>query len=322
MHDAPSTELVNGAYKFLLADAWVIVLLVFGGLVDLAVIAAVPVPSIVLGTSSLNAGPFDWINVLTLAVAVGVTTSVTVVVTGAATAAALIRGNGGVPTARAVLAILWSRGRPQAAWALVIGAVAVFCILLSRFGIAGVTAQMAATIGWAAATLFAVPIVMRQGAMPTVTVRESGRMVRANFVAVAHGGIKLAAPWAVAGIGAVLEAAASSFVLFVADAHPSGILVFVALFCLGAGVLFSAGVVGAGLAAYLNTILFGLRSPRLSGCGSREAGAVVKAARPDGQRRALMRAAFMFIETAASAYPKDMTRNDRAQAEDPDSQQP
>lgn len=33
-------------------------------------------------------------------------------------------------------------------------------------------------------------------------------------------------------------------------------LVFVALFCLGAGVLFLAGVVGAGRAAYLNMILF------------------------------------------------------------------
>lgn len=114
----------------------------------------------------------------------------------------------------------------------------VFVILLSRVGIAGVVAQLAATIGWAAATMFAVPIVVSQGTMPAVTVRQSARMVRANFQTVVHGGIKLAAPWAVAGVGAVLEAIASSFVLVIADAHPSGILVFVALFCMGAGVLF------------------------------------------------------------------------------------
>ncbi len=35
-----------------------------------------------------------------------------------------------------------------------------------------------------------------------------------------------------------------------------------------------------------------------------------------------MRAALMFIETAASAYPKDMMLNAAAQSEDPDSPKP
>jgi len=35
-----------------------------------------------------------------------------------------------------------------------------------------------------------------------------------------------------------------------------------------------------------------------------------------------MRAALMFIETAASAYPKDMTLSASAQSEDPDSPKP
>jgi hypothetical protein len=154
---------------------------------------------------------------------------VTVVVTGAATATALIRVDGGVPTARAALAIVRSRRRPLAAWALVSAVVGVLLILLSRVGIAGVVAQLAATIGWAAATMFAVPIVISQGTMPAGAVRQSARMVRANF-------------WMVA--------------LLVAGAHPYGIHIWVALFCLGAGVLFFVGVVSAGLAAYLNTILF------------------------------------------------------------------
>lgn len=259
---APSEELVNAAYRFLSADEWMIILLIVGGLVDLAVIAAVPVPSILLGASSLNAGPFDWINVLTLACALWVSTSVTAVVTGAATATALIRVDGGVFTARAALAIVRSRRRPLAAWALVSAVIGVLFILLSRVGIAGIVAQLAATIGWAVATMFAVPIVISQGTMPATTGRQSARMVRANFGTVARGGIKLAAPWTVAGVGAVLEAIASSFVLLVADAHPSGILIWVALFCMGAGVLFFVGVVSAGLAAYLNTILFVLPQPK------------------------------------------------------------
>jgi hypothetical protein len=166
------------------------------------------------------------------------------------------RNDVSVPTARAALAIVRSRRWPLAAWALVSAVVGVLCILLSRAGIAGVAAQLAATIGWAAATMFAVPIVMSQGTLPAATVRQSARMVRANFGAVARGGIKRAAPWTVAGLGAVLEAIASSFVLLVADAHPNGILVWIALFCLGAGVLFFVGVVSAGLAVYLNAILF------------------------------------------------------------------
>ena len=259
---APSEELVNAAYRFLSADEWMIILLIVGGLVDLAVIAAVPVPSILLGASSLNAGPFDWINVLTLACALWVSTSVTVVMTGAATATALIRVDGGVFTARAALAIVRSRRRPLAAWALVSAVIGVLFILLSRVGIAGIVAQLAATIGWAVATMFAVPIVISQGTMPATTGRQSARMVRANFGTVARGGIKLAAPWTVAGVGAVLEAIASSFVLLVADAHPSGILIWVALFCMGTGVLFFVGVVSAGLAAYLNTILFVLPQPK------------------------------------------------------------
>jgi hypothetical protein len=129
-----------------------------------------------------------------------------------------------------------SRRRPLAAWALVSAVVGVLLVLLSRAGIAGVVAQLAATIGWAAATMFAVSIVISQGTMPAGAVRQSARMVRAaNF-------------WTVAR-------------------H------WVACSALGAGALFVVGVVSAGLAAYLNTILFryaigqpipGVDSPRLS----------------------------------------------------------
>jgi hypothetical protein len=38
----PSEELVNAAYRFLSVDEWMIIVLLVGGLVDLAVIAAVP----------------------------------------------------------------------------------------------------------------------------------------------------------------------------------------------------------------------------------------------------------------------------------------
>jgi hypothetical protein len=128
-----------------------------------------------------------------------------------------------------------SRRWPLAAWALVSAVVGVLLVLLSRAGIAGVVAQLAATIGWAAATMFAVSIVISQGTMPAGAVRQSARMVRANF-------------WTVAR-------------------H------WVACSALGAGALFFVGVVSAGLAAYLNTILFryavgqpipGVDSPRLS----------------------------------------------------------
>jgi hypothetical protein len=60
----------------------------------------------------------------------------------------------------------------------------------------------------------------------------------------------------------------------------------------------------------------------LLGCGRWEAGAVLRQPRADNQGESQMRAALMFIETAASAYLKDMTLSASAQSEDSDSPKP
>jgi hypothetical protein len=232
-------------------------LLLVGGLATAAAVALVMVPAALLGAFTFTGGPAGlWPSVVATAVAVWAATSVMVLVSGTVVAAAMIRADGGVPTAGAALAVAWYRRRPLAAWAIFSAIIGMLASLLDRFGIAGVLARFAVALGWAAATMFAVPLVISQGTMPAATLRASAGLVRANFGTVARSQIRLAAPWTVAGIGAVLEALIGSIVLMVSGGHAPGVLVGAAMAALGALGFFFVAMTGAGLAAYLDTILF------------------------------------------------------------------
>jgi hypothetical protein len=254
----PSRELVNAAYRLLFADKWMIGLLLVGGLaMAAAAIALIMVPATLFGAYTFNGGAAGlWSSVIATAGAAWVGTFVMVLVTGTIVAAAMIRADGGIPTARAALAVAWSRRRPLAAWALVSAIIGTLASLLDRLGIAGVLARFAVALGWAVATMFAVPLVMSQGTMPAATLRTSARLVRANFGTVARSQIRLAAPWTVAAIGAVLEAMIGMIVLMVSGGHLPGLLVGAALIGMGTLGFFFFVVTSAGLAAYLDTILF------------------------------------------------------------------
>jgi Family of unknown function (DUF6159) len=253
----PSRELVNAAYRLLFADKWIIGLLLVGGLAMAAAIALVMVPAELLDAYTFRGGPAGlWSSVIATACLVWIVTPVMVLVSGTVVAAATIRADGGIPTARAALAVVWSRRRPLAAWALVAAIFGTLAALLDRLGIAGVLARFAVVLGWAVATMFAVPLVMSQGTMPAATVRTSARLVGANFGTVARSQIRLASPWTVAAIGAVLEAMIGFIVLVGSVGHLSGQLVGAALTGMGAlGFIFFV-VTSAGLGAYLDTILF------------------------------------------------------------------
>jgi hypothetical protein len=222
-----------------------------------AATALIVVPAALLGAFTFAPGLVGaWPEVLVLACALWASMSVTVLVTGAVVAAAMIRADGGIPTARAALTIAWSRRRPLLAWALVSTIVGVLASLLDRFGIAGLVARFAVALGWAAATMFAVPLIISQGTMPTATLRMSAGMVRANFGTVARSQIRLAAPWTVAGIGAILEATIGIFVFLFSGGQLPGVLIGAAMTVMGFLGAFFVGITNAGLTAYLDTILF------------------------------------------------------------------
>jgi hypothetical protein len=253
----PSRELVNAAYRLLFADKWMIGVLLVGGLATAAAVAPIMVPAALLGAFSFAGGPIGlWPSVVATAAAVWAATSVMVLVSGVVVAAATIRADGGVPTARAALAVAWSRRRPLAAWAFVTAVVGMLASLLNRFGVAGIVAQFAVGLGWATATMFAVPLVISQGTMPVATLRTSAGLVLANFGTVARSQIRLAAPWTVAGIGAVLEAMIGVIVLINSNGWTPGLQVGVALTGMGALGFFFVAMTSAGLAAYLDTILY------------------------------------------------------------------
>jgi hypothetical protein len=101
-----------------------------------------------------------------------------------------------------------------------------------------------------------VPLVISQGTMPVATLRTSAGLVLANFGTVARSQIRLAAPWTVAGIGAVLEAMIGVIVLINSNGWTPGLQVGVALTGMGALGFFFVAMTSAGLAAYLDTILY------------------------------------------------------------------
>jgi hypothetical protein len=253
----PPRELVNAAYRLLFADKWMIGLLLVGGVATAAAGALIMVPAALLGAFTVAPGAVGlWPSVLASACAVWAATCVMTLVSGTVVAAATIRADGGVPTARGALAVAWSRRRPLAAWALVSAAVRMLASLLDRFGIAGILARFAVALGWATATMFAVPLVISEGTLPVATLRASAGLVRANFGTVARSQIRLAAPWTVAGIGAALEATIGVIVLMFSDGWTPGLLVGGALIGMGALGSCFVGVTGAGLRAYLDTILY------------------------------------------------------------------
>ncbi|HUZ38848.1 MAG TPA: DUF6159 family protein [Streptosporangiaceae bacterium] len=254
----PSRALVKATYQLLMADKSMIVLLFGGGVAAAAVLGGIMFPAWFYGHITPNIVGSGWVGIVVYAAAIWAATFVMVLVTGAVVAAAMIRADGGTPTVRAAIGVAWSRRWQLAAWATVSTLVGVLMNLLQRFGIGGLAVRLVAGIGWAVATIFAIPLVISEGTMPAATLRRSAAMVKGTFGATIRSNIRLAAPWVIAMVVSLIVAVAGVVAIAVGvSGHLTGTALLGGAIAVVGGVsFFFTCVTSAALSAYLHTMLF------------------------------------------------------------------
>jgi hypothetical protein len=249
-----SGALVDATYSMLFADKAMVALMFVGGVLASAAGFAVLGPPVLWGdvTPSFSGG--GVVGALVAGAALGAFTFVLQLTTGTVVAAAALRAEGTPPTVRRALGVAWSRRRQILAWAAVSTFVGVAIRGLERLGIGGVIGALTLNIGWAAATVFSMPVVIIEGTMPLQTLRRSSRVLKDNLGATVFGGLRLALPWTVALWTTMAMAAVG--VGLIAFGGVTEIVV--------GSVLVTAGVCGAGfcvvvsssLTAYLQTNVY------------------------------------------------------------------
>jgi hypothetical protein len=254
----PSKALVDATYRLLIGDRRMLVLLLVGSLASMVVLVAIVFPAWFYAGVFPNFSEGGVVGLAVYAAALWASSFVSVVVTGAVVAAALERAEGGAPTVRHALEVAWSRRGPLAGWALLSTGVGVLMSLLERFGAAGLVVRLLAGVGWAVATIFALPLVIGEGTGPFRTLRRSGAMVRDTFGPTLRSNIRLAVPWIVAGwvAATVVCAGVPMFAIGLNDHNVALALVGGMMAAVGGVVGFFTMVTSSALSAYLNTMLY------------------------------------------------------------------
>ena len=163
----------------------------------------------------------------------------------------MLRAEGTAPTLGRSLGIAWSRRRQILAWALVSTVVGVLVRLLERLGVGGVIAGLTLNIGWAAATVFAMPVVIVEGTMPVETIRRSASILRVGFGATLLSGIRVAVPWMVTMVACGVVGCAGGVSILAGQVVLGWVLVAAGAL----GFAFAATVVTA-VGTYLQTYLY------------------------------------------------------------------
>lgn len=252
----PSKELVGATYRQLIADKSLVGFLFAAGVVAAAVAGAIEFPAIVwwhLEPSFSSGGPWG---VLIAAAAMGASSLVIQLATGTVVAHAMTRAEGQSPSLRRSLAMAWARRRQLLAWALVSTLVGAASRLLERFGIGGLIARLFVDLGWAVATVFAMPVVMVEGTMPLATVRRSAQIVKAHFFTTIVSNLRLALPWVVASIAALITAVWGGIWLAFGAGDPVSTVVAATMLVAGIVAVCFCITVSAALTAYLEAFLY------------------------------------------------------------------
>ena len=251
----PSKPLVESTYRLLMADKAMVGLLFAGAIVSAAVAMAIEIPAIHWGlTPSWSTG--GPMGLLVAGLAMGASSFVIQLTTGAVVASAMMRAEGRAPSVRGSLAMAWARRRQLLAWALVSTGVGAASRLLERFGIGGLIARLAVDLGWAVATVFAMPVVMVEGTMPVATVRRSAQLLKAHFAATIISNLRLAIPWVLGMVAALTLAFTGGLWLAFGAGDVTAIALGSVMLATGVIAFFFCAVVSAALRTYLETLLY------------------------------------------------------------------
>lgn len=250
----PAGPLVDATYQMLFADRAMIALLFVGGVISAAVAGLIVFPAMHWGhvtpVFSISAG---W-GVVVAGAALGASSFVTQLVTGAVVAAALLRAEGQPVDVRRALAVAWGRRRQLLAWAAVSTVVGAVTRFLDRFGIGGAVAALTVNLGWAVATVFAVPTVIVEGTMPVATIRRSAGLLKRHFAVTLVSNVTLALPWMAALFCCLFLGVVGAFTLALGAAVAGAVGVL--LLAVGAVGFCFCCTVGSALSAYLEALLY------------------------------------------------------------------
>jgi hypothetical protein len=259
-------QLVRSAYRLLMQDSSMIVLLFVGGLFSGLAFLLVAVPASMLHGGSITASGTDVVALLAYAIAVLASTFVSVFFLGAVVAAAMMRADGMDPDVRSALGVAWSRRVPLLAWAGVSTVVGMLLRSLERSGLAGSIVRLLAGMAWGVATWFAIPVIIAEGTMPMATIRRSSQILTSRFGSNVRATVRLGLTWGLAMFGTLALAMLGGWLLLTSAPrayamHNLGVLLVV----VGGIAFVVVSAMWSALSAYLRTVLYryavGLATP-------------------------------------------------------------
>ena len=246
-----------------LADRWLVGVVVLGGVLAVVAATAVWLPAFVWLHPSPGLGLEGLEYAVVTAATYGAASLVLQLLAGVVVGAAIARAEGRPTSARESLGIAWRRRRQLLAWALVSSVIGMVARALERFGVGGLLTALTVDVGWAFATVFATPVIMTEGTMPRATVRRSVSLLRGRFTVVLLSSIGASLPWVVVlwfalsiGLVATVTAVLASGAVALAAAAVAVLCALV----LGAALAMSSAV-GATLQANLYRYAMGLPVP-------------------------------------------------------------
>jgi hypothetical protein len=251
----PSAQLVNATYRMVFEAPSTMVLLLVGTLVATAAAAGIMFSATHWGHVTPGWSQGGLLGVLVVGAATGAATFVIQLVSGAVVATAVLRAEGRPVSTREALRLAWARRRQLLAWALVSTLVGVLIRAIERMGLGGVLAAVTLNVGWAFATVFAAPVIIVEGTMPTATLRRSADLLRRHFTVTLASGVTLALPWIALAVGSVVVGTTGAAMLVFSGAV-STTVVGVILCVVGTLGLLAFVVVSSALSAFLSTFLY------------------------------------------------------------------
>jgi hypothetical protein len=100
--------------------------------------------------------------------------------------------------------VVATRWRELLAWAVLRTVLSLLSELLDRFGLIGRIIDLVASIGFAIATVFVLPVIVISGAMPGEAILTSSRLVKDTFGFTMRTNIRVLTPWLLVALLALL----------------------------------------------------------------------------------------------------------------------
>ena len=258
--------LVQSAYRLLMQDKAMVVLLFVGGVFSAIAFGLIAFPLSILRGGDAQGGV---VGILIFGVALLASTLVSVFFLGAVVAAAMMRADGMDPDVRSALGVAWSRRGPLLAWAVVSTIVGMVLRSLERSGLAGSIVRLLAGVAWAVATWFAIPVIIAEGTMPIATIQRSSEILRSKFGSNVRATVRLGVTWTLAMVAALAVAGIGGWLLLTSAprayaAHNLGWMLLV----IGVVAVFVVSAIWSAVSAYLKTVLYryavGLPTPGIN----------------------------------------------------------